>query len=130
MIQMSRILNISDQMLLYNILDVIEPHKQSESVAYLQSIYGIENLQEYVEVDKYEYLDLFTYDEIVTYFGEELLSEYEDYDLLSWVDKDYLYKTVDLEDVISNNKPMEVLDCLFDTDIIKYLELKGYKVGE
>ena len=117
---MSRILNISDQMLLDNVLDIIEPNKQSESVAYLQSIYGIENLE--------EYLDLFTYDEIVTYFGEELLSEYEDYDLLSWVDKDYLYKTVDLEDVISNNKPIEVLDCLLDTDIIKYLELKGYDV--
>ena len=125
---MSRILNISDQIILDNILDVIEPHKQSESVSYLQSIYGIENLEEYVEVDKYEYLDLFTYDEIVTYFGEELLSEYEDYDLLSWVDKDYLYKTVNLEEVISNNKPMEVLDCLFDTDIINYLKLKGYDV--
>ena len=127
---MSRILNISDQMLLDNILDVIEPHKQSESVAYLQSIYGIENLQEYEEIDKYEYLDLFTYDEIVTYFGDELLSEYEDCDLLSWVDKDYLYKTVDLEDVISNNKPMDILDCLLNTDIIKYLELKGFKVSE
>ena len=45
MIQMSRILNISDQMVLDNILDCIEPNKQSESVAYLQSIYGIENLQ-------------------------------------------------------------------------------------
>ena len=130
MIQMSRILNISDQMLLYNILDVIEPHKQSESVAYLQSIYGIENLQEYEEIDKYEYLDLFTYDEIVTYFGDELLSEYEDCDLLSWVDKYYLYKTVDLEDVISNNKSMDILDCLLATDIIKYLELKGFKVSE
>ncbi len=117
---MSRILNISDQMILDNILDVIEPHKQSESVAYLQSIYG--------EIDKYEYLDLFTYDEIVTYFGDELLSEYEDCDLLSWVDKDYLYKTVDLEDVISNNKPMDVLDCLLDVDIINYLKLKGYDV--
>ena len=127
---MSRILNISDQMLLDNILDVIESHKQSESVAYLQSVYGIENLEEYAEIDKYEYLDLFTYNEIVTYFGDELLSEYEDCDLLSWVDKDYLYKTVNLEEVISNNKPMEVLDCLLDTDIIKYLELKGYKVGE
>ena len=127
---MSRILNISDQMVLDNILDCIEPNKQSESVAYLQSIYGIENLEEYEEIDKYEYLDLFTYDEIVTYFGEELLSEYEDYDLLSWVDKDYLYKTVNLEEVISNNKPIEVLDCLLDTDIIKYLELKGYKVME
>ena len=127
---MSRILNISDQMLLDNILDVIEPHKQSESVSYLQSIYGIENLEEYVETDKYEYLDLFTYDEIVTYFGDELLSEYEDCDLLSWVDKDYLYKTVNLEDVLSNNKPMDVLDCLLDTDIIKYLELKWFKVSE
>ena len=127
---MSRILNISDQMVLDNILDCIELNKQSESVSYLQSIYGIENLEEYVEVDKYEYLDLFTYDEIVTYFGEELLSEYEDYDLLSWVDKDYLYKTVDLEDVISNNKPMDILDCLLNTDIIKYLELKGFKVSE
>ena len=39
-------------MLLDNILDVIEPHKQSESVAYLQSIYGIQNLQEYIETDK------------------------------------------------------------------------------
>ena len=127
---MSRILNISDQILLDNILDCIEPHKQSESVAHLQSIYGIDNLEEYVEVDKYEYLDLFNYDEIVTYFGDELLSEYEDCDLLSWVDKDYLYKTVDLEDVISNNKPMDILDCLLNTDIIKYLELKGFKVSE
>ena len=58
---MPRILNISDQMILDNVLDVIEPHKQSESVAYLQSVYGIENLEEYIETDKYEYLDLFTY---------------------------------------------------------------------
>ena len=77
MIQMSRVLNIFDQMLLYNILDVIEPHKQSESVEYLQSIYGIENLQEYIGTDKYEYLDLFTEKEIVEYFGNELLYEYK-----------------------------------------------------
>ena len=127
---MSRILNISDQMLLYNILDVIEPHKQSEAVSYLQSIYGIENLQEYIETDKYEYLDLFTEKEIVEYYDDELLSEYKDEELYNWIDRDWLYKTVDLEEVISNNKPMEVLDCLLDTDIIKYLELKGFKVSE
>ena len=125
---MPRILNISDQMILDNILDCIEHHKQSESVAYLQSIYGIENLEEHVETDKYEYLDLFTYDEIVTYFGDELLSEYEDCDLLSWIDKDYLYKNISLEDVIFNNKPMDILDCLLDVDIINYLKLKGYDV--
>jgi len=127
---MSRTLNISDQMTLDNILDCIEPNKHGEAVSYLQSIYGIENLEEYVETDKYEYLDLFTYDEIVTYFGDELLSEYEDCDLLSWVDKDYLYKTVDLYNVILNRKTIDVLDCLLDSDIIKYLELKGYKVTE
>ena len=49
---MGRILNISDQMVLDNILDCIEPHKQSEAVSYLQSIYGIENLQEYEEIYK------------------------------------------------------------------------------
>ena len=101
---MSRILNISDQMLLYNILDVIETHKQSESVAYLQSIYGIENLQEYIETDKYEYLDLFTEKEIVEYFGDELLFEYKDEELYNWIDRDWLYKTVNLEEFISNNK--------------------------
>ena len=127
---MSRILNISDQMVLDNILDVIEPHKQSESVAYLQSIYGIENLQEYIETDKYEYLDLFTEKEIVEYFGDELLFEYKDEELYNWIDRDWFYKTVNLEEFISNNKLMEVLDCLLDTDIIKYLELKGYKVTE
>ena len=127
---MSRILNISDQMVLDNILDIIEPHKQSESVAYLQSIYGIENLEEYNEIDKYEYLDLFTEKEIVEYYDDELLSEYNDEELYNWIDRDWLYKTVNLEEVISNNKPIEVLDCLFDTDIIKYLELKGYKVSE
>ena len=127
---MYRILNISDQMVLDNILDIIEPHKQSESVAYLQSIYGIENLEEYNEIDKYEYLDLFTEKEIVEYYDDELLSEYNDEELYNWIDRDWLYKTVNLEEVISNNKPIEVLDCLFDTDIIKYLELKGYKVSE
>ena len=125
---MSRTLNISDQMLLDNILDCIEPNKQSEAVSYLQSIYGIENLQEYIETDKYEYLDLFTEKEIVEYFADELLFEYKDEELYNWIDRDWFYKTVNLEEFISNNKPMDVLDCLLDTDIIKYLELKGYKV--
>lgn len=125
---MSRILNISDQMVLDNILDVIEPHKQSEAVSYLQSIYGIENLEEYEEIDKYAYLDLFTEKEIVKYYDDELLYEYDDKTLYNWIDRDWLYKTVNLEEVVSNNKPMDVLDCLLDTDIIKYLELKGYKV--
>ena len=125
---MSRILNISDQMVLDNILDCIEPNKQSEAVAFLQSVYGIENLEEYVETDKYEYLDLFTCNEIVEYYDDKLLSEYKDEELYSWINRDWLYKTVNLEEVISNNKPMDVLNCLLDVDIINYLKLKGYDV--
>ena len=52
-------------------------------MAYLQSIYGIENEVEYFEVEKYGYLDLFDEKEIVDYYGDDLLYEYNDDELFS-----------------------------------------------
>jgi len=123
-----RTLNISDQMLLDNILDCIEPHKQSEATAYLQSIYGIENLEEYQEVYKDEQLELFTEKEIVEYYGEDLLSEYDDETLYDYIDRQRLHKTVNLFEVVSYRAPMDVLDCLLDIQIVNYLKLKGYDI--
>ena len=76
-------------------------------------------------VIKVEFINFYRF-----YIADELLFEYKDEELYNWIDRDWFYKTVNLEEFISNNKPMEVLDCLLDTDIIKYLELKGYKVSE
>ena len=125
-----RKLNISQQMELDNILDFLPEYCHGEAVAYLQSIYGIENEAEYFGVDKYEYLDLFDENEIVGYFGNELLSEYEDDELFSWIDKDWLYRNVDLDKVVDSHKAKDVLDCLSESEIVKYLELIGYEVVE
>ena len=123
-----RKLTIAQQMELDNILDFLPEYCHGESVAYLQSIYGIENEAEYLGVDKYEYLDLFHKDEIVDYFGNDLLSEYEDDVLLSWIDKDWLYRNVDLDKVVDNHKAKDVLDCLSESDIVEYLKLRGYEL--
>lgn len=123
-----RKLNISQQMELDNVLDFLPEYCWGEAVAYLQSIYGIENEAEYFGVDKYEYLDLFDEKEIVDYFGNDLLFEYEDDELFSWIDKGWLYRNVDLDKVVDNHKAEDVLDCLSENEIIEYLELRGYEV--
>lgn len=123
-----RKLTIAQQMELDNILDFLPEYCHGESVAYLQSIYGIENEAEYLEIDKHEYLDLFDEKEIVDYYGDELLCEYEDNELFSWIDKDWLYKNVNLAKVINNRKVKDVLDCLSENEIVEYLKLCGYEV--
>lgn len=123
-----RKLTIAQQMELDNILDFLPEYCRAESVAYLQSIYGIENEAEYFEADKYGYLDLFTEKEIVDYYGDELLSEYDDDELFSWINKDFLHRNVNLDKVISNHKTKDVLDCLNESEIVSYLKLCGYKI--
>ena len=125
-----RKLTIAQQKELENILDFLPEYCHGEAVAYLQSIYGIENEAEYFEVDKYEYLDLFHRDKIVDYFGNDLLSEYEDDELLSRIDEGWLYKNVNLDNVISCRKTKDVLDCLSESEIVEYLKLCGYEVKE
>ena len=125
---MSRILTIADQSLLDNILDELPEFKHMEAVSYLVSVYGTENESEYF--DKDEHLDKFTENEIVDYFGYDLLLEYENNDLMAWIDKDYLYRNVDLDEVLGLHSDKDILDNISESSIIKYLELQGYKVEE
>ena len=127
---MSRILTIADQSLLDNILDQLPEFKHMEAVSYLVSVYGTENESEYFDENKYEHLDKFTENEIVDYFGDDLLSEYENHYLMAWIDKDYLYRNVDLDEVLGLHSDKDILDNISESSIIKYLELQGYKVEE
>ena len=127
---MSRILTIADQSLLDNILDELPEFKHMEAVSYLVSVYGTENESEYFGGNKYEHLDKFTENEIVDYFGDDLLSEYENHDLMAWIGKDYLYRNVDLDKVLGLHSDKDILDNISESSIIKYLELQGYKVEE
>ena len=127
---MSRILTIADQSLLDNILDELPEFKHMEAVSYLVSVYGTENESEYFEGNKYEHLDKFTENEIVDYFGDDLLLEYENHHLMAWIDKDYLYRNVDLDKVLGLHSDKDILDNISESSIIKYLELQGYKVEE
>jgi len=101
-----------------------------EAVSYLVSVYGTENESEYFDENKYEHLDKFTENEIVDYFGDDLLSEYENHYLMAWIDKDYLYRNVDLDEVLGLHSDKDILDNISESSIIKYLELQGYKVEE
>ena len=127
---MSRILTIADQSLLDNILDELPEFKHMEAVSYLVSVYGTENESEYFEGNKYEHLYKFTENEIVDYFGDDLLSEYENHYLMAWIDKDYLYRNVDLDKVLGLHSDKDILDNISESSIIKYLELQGFKVEE
>ena len=97
---MSRKLTIADQIELDSILDSIPEYKRAEAVAYLQSVHGIENEAEYFVDNKYEYLDLFDECEIVEYYGDELLSEYEVKQLMTWIDLEDIRNKYGLADYI------------------------------
>ena len=125
-----RILTIADQSLLDNILGQLPEFKHMEAVSYLVSVYGTENESEYFDENKDEHLDKFTENEIVDYFGDDLLSEYENHYLMAWIDKDYLYRNVDLDKVLGLHSDKDILDNISESSIIKYLELQGYKVEE
>jgi hypothetical protein len=76
---MSR-LTVADSMVLDNILDDFPEYKWEECVGYLANQYGIEGYEE----DKFEHLDKFGEKEIRDYYGDDLLSEYEPKELMSW----------------------------------------------
>ena len=126
---MSNRLTIADTMELENVLDFIPEGKRSEAVSFLIQQYGVENLAYY---DSYGLVDLneMSVDDIINNFDvEDILERVEDDVLLSWIDKDWLYRNVDLAKVVDNHKAKDVLDCLSESAIIKYLELIGYERG-
>ena len=49
---------------------------------------------------------------------------------MAWIDKDYLYRNVDLDKVLGLHSDKDILDNISESSIIKYLELQGYKVEE
>ena len=124
---MSR-LTIADTMELENVLDFIPEGKRAEAVSFLIQQYGVENLDCY---DSYGLVDLdkMSVDDIMDNFDiDDILEKVEDDVLLSWIDKGWLYRNVDLDKVVDNHKAKDVLDCLSESEIIKYLELSGYEV--
>ena len=125
---MSRKLTIADTMELENVLDFIPEGKRAEAVSFLIQQYGVENLDCY---DSYGLVDLdeMSVDDIIDHFDiDDILEKVKDEVLLSWIDKGWLYRNVDLDKVVDSHKSKDVLDCLSESDIIKYLEMSGYEV--
>jgi hypothetical protein len=87
-------LTVADNMILDNILDDFPEYKQSEVVAYLADIYGIEGYgTDYNDCSlctKEDIEDL-TFDDFVEQFGKDgILEEFSDIELLDYIDVDYI----------------------------------------
>ena len=121
-------LTIADTMELENVLDFIPEGKRAEAVSFLIQQYGVDNLDYY---DSYGLVDLdkMSVDDIIDHFDiDDILEKVKDDVLLSWIDKGWLYRNIKLAKVVDNHKAKDVLDCLSESDIIKYLEMSGYEV--
>ena len=125
---MSRKLTIADTMELENVLDFIPEGKRAEAVSFLIQQYGVDNLAYYNSCGLVD-LNEMSVDDIMTNFDvDDILEKVDDDVLFSWIDKGWLHRNVDLSKVVDNHKAEDVLDCLSESEIVKYLELSGYEV--
>ena len=78
-------LTVADNMILDNILDDFPEYKQSEAVAYLADIYGVEvyrNDYNDCSLCTKEYIEDFTMDDIIEEFGSDIIIQHFDEDTL------------------------------------------------
>ena len=123
-------LTIADTMELENVLDFIPEGKRAEAVSFLIQQYGVDNLAYYNSCGLVD-LNEMSVDDIMTNFDvDDILEKVDDDVLFSWIDKGWLHRNVDLSKVVDNHKAEDVLDCLSESEIVKYLELSGYEVVE
>ena len=121
-------LTIADTMELENVLDFIPEGKRAEAVSFLIQQYGVDNLAYYNSCGLVD-LNEMSVDDIMTNFDvDDILEKVDDDVLFSWIDKGWLHRNVDLSKVVDNHKAEDVLDCLSESEIVKYLELSGYEV--